>query len=422
VRSVVVCVAFSIPHSSLFLLFIETKAGGRGIYAENTRSFSMQMNWFIYELGALWSGYSMQRRRGIMVVAALFVFSVCPVGSEETGAPLFLTNSVNFFSQESQEMLVESVLSPDKTMMSFSAGYKMDSNNTMLGGQVSLFAPVNEYICIPVFFSYTGTMADSFYTLSMFTGSGLIFHTKYATVGAYVGYYKHTNYIDADESYDWERFEISNDFPVTFAINPILNTEEYPILGLFTNFIQNYTSVSKEDDSDNSWLPYISAFTRIAFKTMQFYEHDIEVLDAYYYHGEYNSVVNNDIFGIRAGKKHFYVDFGYRHYYQPVKIVDTFISIDRLYGYDDTFFLKTTFMFGDQNNGLALYFDKNSFPLPGITAYIHLGEEGEAGCDLVIESNVFSFISNLYGGDVKRGTVTLKLVLRTWEKSEYYEY
>jgi hypothetical protein len=142
---------------------------------------------------------------------------------------------------------------------------------------------------------------------------------------------------------------------------------------------------------------------------MQVFGSDIEVLDAYYYHGEYNSAVSNNIFGVVAGYKYFYVDFGYRDYYQYVRIADTFTRVDTVRGYDDTFFLKITAT--DLVTDLvSLYFDKNSFPLPDLI--VHLDHAGQ---DYIVETNLFSIISTFFVPDdmpTKRMILALKIAFR----------
>jgi hypothetical protein len=253
-----------------------------------------------------------------------------------------------------------------------------------------LYFRLNDYLSIPL--GITSIFEDSAKGVSydspsvgyedldfdLFINSGLIFHSRFGSIGAFVGYYygyfkdkdEWTNPYDIyDSMFGWSHYDgwgyvtdSGSDSGVKYTIVPVLNTAEYPILGLFTREVDGYFGMDRDD--------ILNWAIKIVSRPFDLGEVTFSSLVPYYAKENYNLEAKNEIYGLRMSVMinnfKFSIDSGYRHYFD---------IRGNVLEYDDSPFFRFNFPIDDYGNGdwfgLTFYFDK-TYLVPKIGVFANL--------------------------------------------------
>ena len=252
-------------------------------------------------------------------VFCLFVFYTANFAhAEGYELPLYNPDLMTFFSSESRYALSNTIEYPEDIFQFGSGGWFDDiEGNKVLEAATGFIFPVNEHISIPLYFSVLSNSPSMMYFpifwpidpayFEMFTGSGLIVHTKWLTLGTYVGYHGLT----LEET---ETGVSSKSHGINYAIVPIIKTD----IG-YLKKIENYFSTGKIDfqNSDSgekkSWdFKDIQFYTKFVIDGFNFLNQNRNSIEPYYSRANYDWKTKNNIYGLRLGINHLVLEGGYR--------------------------------------------------------------------------------------------------------------
>jgi hypothetical protein len=119
----------------------------------------------------------------------------------------------------------------------------------LYNGSVGSLIRLNDYFAIPLFFNAVGTTIYDYSTPeqnensyhSIYTGGGLVFSSKYGTLGAFAGYY---NFFGDDDFPSINKAENSSGWQnhIKYGVIPILDITQHPYLKYVLKGIQTYLS------------------------------------------------------------------------------------------------------------------------------------------------------------------------------------
>jgi hypothetical protein len=235
--------------------------------------------------------------------------------------PLFNPDLLTFFSSESRYSLAIMMENPGDLYQYGSGGWFDDTDEQkVLEVDTGFIFPVGKYISIPIFFAVlSNSPTMSYFPIfwpidptyyEMFTGSGLIFKTKWITLGTYFGYYT------------------LNDVPgLNYSVVPIINTN----LG-YLKKIESYFSTGKfnfqkdSEDKTSFDLTDITFYTKLVFKGWSLFNQNRNLFEPYYSRGNYDWKTKNSIYGLRLGINHLTLEGGYRDFDEGIYSNTIFVS------------------------------------------------------------------------------------------------
>jgi len=216
---------------------------------------------------------------------------------------------------------------------------------------------INENFSIPLILSAVGSNYDRYSTESsdgFFFGTGLIYTSRFGIIGAFTGFKSTVEFEKKYSTYDgeiyswYEKSENATSFP--FYIVPLLNTKDYPVIGLALEKIIGFLGIKTGGISAYSVTLISHALN------LQSFGFDFEI---YHNKQNYNYEAGSRNYGLRINTTlKFGFDVGYRQYLNA--------SGDS-YNYDDSVYLKLIYIPPEITIGrLYASFDNNYFPLPKI--------------------------------------------------------
>ena len=264
----------------------------------------------------------------------LFLFVFCAINfahSEGYELPLFNPDLLTFFSSESRYALSHSMEYSEDIFQFGSGGFFDDVNgNRVLEVATGFMFPINKYVTIPIYFSVLSNSTYMMYFpifwpinpsyFEMFTGTGLILNTKWLTLGTYVGYHSLTLYEDLDEGenlfFGLPRFDapvLSESYGIDYTIVPIVKTNLWYLKGIESHFSTGKFNLWSDSDEKESFdFNDIQFYTKLLIFGFNLFNQNRNLIEPYYFRGNYNWVTKNSIYGIRVGISHFVLEGGYR--------------------------------------------------------------------------------------------------------------
>lgn len=345
-----------------------------------------------------------------------FVLFPCSVMGLDFEYPTHNTALMPYFQEETIKNLQLLQEYPDRSIPLLlsvydeaSVTYGKEGINQVANMTLASYIRINEHIILPVDFAALFPVHfnnhvepnESEMYFKLLAAGGLIAQGRFGLIGAFMGYsYNLSSYdsVITSQYYDeqWgdyytethveDIYETSHDFKWTIV--PLINTNEFPVLGAAVKTIMGYFGLDELDSISWSMRFISQPFSLGPFR--------FQAIEPYYTKEEYNLQTKNQFYGVKfnimLNNTLLQLDMGYRD----------FFDTKGRWHYDDTLFGRLLITLGnykpDDWVGLTFYMD-SKFLLPKVGCIWKPGKWlilGEAGYIKNVFNCVFSAKIFLY--------------------------
>ncbi|MDR0684584.1 MAG: hypothetical protein LBF83_05610 [Spirochaetaceae bacterium] len=241
--------------------------------------------------------------------------------------------------------------------------------SSVLTATTGSFIRINKHFLIPVNISSAYLLNNDVQDLNFLFDSGLVFQNRMGIIGFFAGYnysyYQKTIRTKSytDDNWKWhpgeEYTEEYSDTNIKYALVPVINTRDFPIVGFAVNKLEGYINADQNNETNYS--------IKLVSRAIKMGPFAINSIEPYYSKKRFDLHAQSKVYGVLTNAEItdrfvFFLDAGYRDYFD--------ITLTS-HLYDDTPYIRFGFpldydwQYKDHWNGISFYIDKE-FPFPKI--------------------------------------------------------